>query len=257
MSYLTPQDQYVHSVVARKAPLFLGAGSLDPVANIIREWATQYLLEIKLSGSYVKGTAVAGSADADIFISLNQSVLCGRTPTLETLYNSLATYFRVKGYTVKLQNVSLGVEHAGIHVDLVPAVKHPGNTNDHSLYRRKKNSWTKTNIDKHIDHVKNSGRATEIRAAKIWRNLHNLDISSFYLELVVLEALKGKSLTAVADNFLSVLDYLKTTFVFATIIDPANSANKISDELSIAERQAIANKAKASRAQPNWGTIIW
>ena len=257
MPYLTLQDQYVHSIVTSKAPLSLGAGSLDPVANIIKEWAGQYLLELKMSGSYAKGTAVAGSADADIFISLGQSVLCGNTPTLEKLYNSLAAYFRAKGYTVKLQNVSIGIEHAGIHVDLVPAVKHPGNTNDHSLYRRKKNTWTKTNVDKHIDHVRNSGRTIEIRAVKIWRNLYNLDISSFYLELLVLDALKGKLLTSPADNFLSVLDYLKTTFILATITDPANSSNKISDELSTAERQVIANQAKTSRSQQSWETIIW
>lgn len=257
MSYPTPQDQYVYKTVVSKSPISLWAGSLDPVANITRKWAGQYLLELKMSGSYAKGTAVAGSADADIFISLSQSVLCGSTPTLEKLYNSLAAYFQANGYITKLQNVSIGIEHAGIHVDLVPAVKHTGNTNDHSLYRRKKNTWMKTNVDKHIDYVRSSGRAIEIRAVKIWRNLCGLDISSFYLELVVLEALKGKSLTAHANNFLSVLDYLKTTFILATIIDPANSANKISDELSIPERQVIANQAKASRDQQNWGTIIW
>ena len=257
MSDLTPQDNYVNAIVAARAPRSLRAGSLDPVATIARAWANNYLLELKMSGSYAKGTAVAGSADADIFISLDQSVYCGNTPTLETLYKSLAAYFRNHQYSVKLQNVSIGIEHAGIHVDLVPAVKHPGNTNDHSLYRRKNSTWTKTNVDKHIDHVKKSGRTTEIRAVKIWRNLHGLDISSFYLELVVLEALKGKALIAPASNFMAVMDYLKTTFVLATITDPANTANKISDELSIAERQFIANQAKASRSQPNWGTIIW
>jgi hypothetical protein len=39
---------------------------------------------------------------------------------------------------------------------------------------------------------RNSGRVNEIRALKVWRQCHNLDFPSFYLELTLIDALWGK-----------------------------------------------------------------
>src|SRR5262249_51388151 len=208
----SPQDTYVEGVVARRLPATIGAGSLNGLVATIRQWADQYLLEIKPSGSYAKGTAVAGSADIDLLISLRDDVLSGRTPTLSDVYRSLKDWLSHAGYPTRLQNISIRAALPGINVDLVPAVKRPGNTNDHSVFKRKVNSWRQTNVDTHIDAVRNSGRTFDIKAIKIWRNLHGLDVSSFYLELVVLEALRGRSLYNPAQNFLHVLDFLGTQF---------------------------------------------
>ena len=247
----------MENVVAAKQPGIIASNTLDSLLAIIRIWATQYLLEFKFSGSYAKGTAVAGSSDVDLLISLRNDVLTGNTPTLSTLYDSLNARLGASGYSTRLQNVSIGVIHGGISVDLVPAVKQQGNTNDHSLFKRKANSWTKTNVDTHINKVKNSGRLLDIKAVKIWRNLHQLDISSFYLELVVLEALSGKSLYSPASNFLAVMEFLENQFVWRNFIDPANTANMISEELTTQQRQLIATQARTSRGEPNWGQIIW
>src|SRR5262249_7638212 len=151
------------------------------------------------------------------------------------------------GYTTRLQNISIRVALPGINVDLVPAVKRPGNTNDHSVFKRKVNSWRQTNIDTHINAVRNSGRTFDIKAVKIWRNLHGLDISSFYLELVVLETLKGRALYNPAQNFMHVLDFLGSQLAVRNILDPANTANLVSDELNASEKQAIARQAMDSR----------
>lgn len=253
----SPGDAYVEGVIARKPPATIAAGSLNQLVATIRTWANQYLLEIKPSGSYAKGTAVAGSADIDLLISLRNDVLSGNTPTLSALYHSLDNWLRNAGYTTRLQNISIRVSLPGINVDLVPAVKRPGNTNDHSVFKRKANTWRQTNIDTHINSVKNSGRTLDIKAVKIWRNVHGLDISSFYLELVVIEALRGRSLYNLAANFLHVMDFIGSQFVARNIQDPANTANIVSDELTSAERQMIARQAITSRNQSNWGQIIW
>lgn len=97
----------------------------------------------------------------------------------------------------------------------------------------------------------------EIRAIKIWRNLHQLDFPSFYLELTVLDALSGKSRNQLAANFLTVLEYLRDSLVNARVIDPANSNNTVSDDLSSAEKQVVANAAATSRNKPYWSDIIW
>jgi hypothetical protein len=248
LPHKSPEDVYVEAVVARKPPAAMAT---------IKAWANQYLLEIKPSGSYAKGTAVAGSADIDLLISLRNDVLSGNTPTLSDLYHSLKNRLAAAGYITRLQNVSIRVSLPGISVDLVPAVKRIGNTNDHSVFKRKANTWRQTNIDTHINVIKNSGRTLDIKGVKIWRNLHGLDISSFYLELVVIEALKGRSLYNPAANFIHVMDFIGSEFAARHIQDPANTANIVSDELTAAERLTIARQAINSRKQPSWGQIIW
>jgi hypothetical protein len=140
---------------------------------------------------------------------------------------------------------------------LVPGKKQPGATNDHSIYKRKMGTWTKTNIYKHISHIKGCGRKNEIRAVKIWRKLHRLEFPSFYLELSVIEALKRRSLAKLSVNFGRVLEYLSDKFENASIVDPANSNNIISEDLSVAEKRHIAEMAYASFCQPSLDSVIW
>lgn len=97
-------------------------------------------------------------------------------------------------HVVRKQNVSLGIKglrynSVPIDVDIVPAKQQNINSNHHSLYKSKQNSWTQTNVKMHIDLVKNSGRREFIKLVKIWRECHHLEFPSINLELSVLDAL--------------------------------------------------------------------
>ena len=104
------------------------------------------------------------------------------------------------GFSVRRQNVSIGIDYNSDQIDLVPARRQSQYGNDHSLYVSKKNSWIKTNIDTHISQVSNSNRLNEIKLVKIWRNANNLDFPSFYLELVVIDALYNRTTGATELN---------------------------------------------------------
>lgn len=248
---------YIDGVISRHAPRQIGPGSLTAVEQTLRSWAGPYLLELKAAGSFAKGTAVAGSSDIDIFVSLSQGCLSGGTPTLALVYSSLTSALTNAGHQVRLQNVSQRIQVSGFNIDVVPGVKQAGNTTDHSLYKRKSGTWRQTNIDTHINTIASSGRISEIRAIKIWRNLRSIDISSFYLELVVLRALSGRVTGNTAENVWEVLRFLAEDFETASILDPANTNNVISEELTAAEKTRIASLAFQSRTQPNWSTVIW
>lgn len=251
-------DEYLQNLITQNR-VATGEGSAasnagNAVYPIVKRWAGQYLRKGSYSGSYAKGTAIRGRTDVDIFISLNSN-----TPdTLKQLFDGLYSWMLKNGYPyARKQNVSVHVVHNGIEVDLVPAVHLGGNTEDHWLYVNKANrERTKTNVDTHISTVRESGRSNEIILAKIWRKNHNLDIPSFYLELAVIEALKYKR-SGIADHFLAVLDYLSNGFSSARFVDPANTANIISDDLTDAEKRVIASKAGESRRQQSWGSIVW
>ena len=250
-------DEYVLYILQKYA---VQTGSNSPAesnARLIipqlRQWAGSYLVDVFYSGSYAKGTGVLGSADIDIFISLHPS-----TPqSLGEIYESLFQQASAQGWNPKRQNVSIGITYNGVKIDLVPGKVQSGQINYHSLYVRRRSSWTQTNVKLHIDEVIKSRRVNEIRAIKIWRNLHKLDFFSFYLELSLMNALAYKPTTTVAQNVITALEYLESSFPTARVLDPANTNNVISDGLTAAEKKAIADQARLSRQATNWNQIIW
>lgn len=108
-----------------------------------------------------------------------------------------------------------------------------------------------------LNYVSASGRTNEIRLTKIWKDLRGLNFPSFYLELMVIDALKGRMQGQLASNFWEVLRFLCQDFIGRIYYDPANTNNRISDDLTAQERQAIATAACQSRQQQLWTNIVW
>ena len=253
---MTP-DQYLLSVLAKyRVPLTasIAANRARQALNpLISKWANQYLLAILFSGSYAKGTVVRGGTDLDLFISVSPT-----TPeTLREIYQTLLNALKAHFILPRRQDVSIGIKYQGLKIDIVPGKKRPGNTLDHSLYRSKAGTWIQTNVLKHIAHVRKSGRVNEIRALKIWRQLHSLDFPSFYLELAVIRALSGRWSNQLADNVLTVLDFFANNLTNARIVDPANTNNIVSDDLTVAEKRSIANQARLSESMAYWSQVLW
>ena len=252
-------DEYLQSLINRyRVPQTVYGTAAYDAANaiypIIHKWANIYLRDVSVSGSNAKGTAIRGKTDVDLFISLKSDT----KESLKDIFTILHTCMIENGYqSAQKQNVSVHVLHHGIEVDLVPAVNFGGNSEDHWLYVNRPNrERTKTNVAKHIALIQSSGRTNEIIITKIWRQKHRLDFPSFYLEIVVLEALKYKR-DGFASNFMSILEYLSTSFESARFLDPANSNNIISDDLTDAEKKTIATQAQRSKREQNWGGIVW
>jgi len=229
-------------------------GALDTERTILKP--QNYLLGIAPSGSIVKGTNIVGATDVDLFISLSH-----KTPnTLEEIYSSLSKYLGLLGFCTREQDVSIGINYKNLWIDLVPAKKHSGPTNDHSIYRKKTGSWTKTNVKRHVMLVNKSGRKNEIRAIKIWRNLHGLEFPSFYVELTVIEALRRCAVGRLTVNLQRVFEYLSSDFTKARIVDPANSNNVVSEDLDDKAKHSIVRAALSSRImalRSTWEEIIW
>jgi hypothetical protein len=254
-------SNYVEDIIKKyKHPIGLDTTTkntvFDPLETLIRKWAFNNnlsLADIKLSGSRAKGTAISLSTDLDMFISLSSS----NTTSLKDIYNSLFDYFNQPGFYCRKQNVSIRVTYNGKYVDIVPSRRQSQYGGDHSLYKRKQDSWMQTDVDKHINIVKNSNRIEEIAAAKIWRYRHNLDFSSIFLELVTIEATKNMGTTDHDSNFLYFLNFIRDNIQSVKIVDPANTNNVISDDLTIAEKKVLSDQARKSRNEQYWKDIIW
>jgi hypothetical protein len=255
---MTPQDAYVSTVLTRytvpsgpQSPTELAATAIAPS---LVQWTNGNLSPagIHYSGSYAKGTGIAGGTDVDLFISL-----AATTPnSLSDIRANLFRWCTNQGWRPTQQDVSVGITYSGTKIDLVPGKVQEGYTNYHSLHRRS-GSWTQTNVQEHIRVVLTSGRQQEIRAIKLWRQLNGLDFPSFYLELMVIRALSGRPNNNLAANVVHALQFIGANLETARIVDPANTNNVISEDLTLIEKRRIAQVAAASAIKPNWNQIIW
>lgn len=248
-------DAYLTSILAREAvdssPQSALWGARDRLTPILSNWAGRMLMGISPSGSFAKGTANRSGTDLDLFVSLSPET----RETLKDVYESLFGKLASAGLAPRRQNVSVGVRVGGVDVDLVPGKRQSLLGADHSLYRRKADSWTQTNVQVHIDYVQRSGRQSEVRLLKLWRDQNGLDFPSFYLELAVIRALE-RAAGSLADRVWNAFGYLAADFERARFVDPANTNNVVSDDLTVAEKSRIREHAARALAARTWQEII-
>jgi hypothetical protein len=229
----------------------------------LQTWASGCFIEIKESGSRAKGTAISLASDVDYLVSLKNG--CNQNNGgLEFTYNQLYQHLINAGYqNVRKQNVSIRINLNSLEIDITPATKQLGNTNDHSIWISKKGTWKQTNIQKHITDISQSGRTNEIKLLKIWRGLNRLDFPSIYLDYLVINNIllnKSKEIANLGNNVWHALNELAKDNgnpLSARIIDPANSSNILSDLLNQTEKNKIINAAKTASRQSNWNQIVW
>jgi hypothetical protein len=253
---MTPDEYLVQ--IAAKYRADAGANSLPyklahEMSPLIRQCFSDNLNEIYFAGSYEKRTGIKGDSDLDLFVSLKYTT----EASLKNMYFKLYSHLSSKGLQPIQQNVSVGLNYKQIHIDITPGIQQGPNRNDHSIYRSRIDSWVKTNIFDHIEHIKKSNRTNEIIILKVWKKLHNLQFPSFYLELAVLDALHNRPTNNTASNLVVIFRYLSEDFVTTRIIDPVNSNNIVSDDLNYNEKMLISRSAADSLSQSNWANVVW
>lgn len=247
-------DRYLRDILRREAVF---TGLLSPYAQastvltpIIWRWGWPYVTSVSPSGSIAKGTANRTDCDLDILISLSSSC----TLSLADICTKLRNALWESKLPASLQNASVKTRVGDLEVDLVPARQH-FLSGDHSIYNKRKDSWRKTNVQKHVQMVSSSGCLEEIRLIKLWRNQWNLDFPSVFLELAVIRGLAPHWYGTISNRFLAILDFLSSDILTLKIVDPANPSNDISDDLTVTEKAKIRDAARQS-LQRNWAGIV-
>ena len=258
-------DEYLRLILNKKSSNY-DAVAIEAVKKffypIVIEWSNGYLNDYFVAGSIAKGVSIKGRSDFDFFVSVKSSCNNSLSEIYNTLFNTLSHYSSIKGFTVRKQNVSLGIKgllynYIPIDVDIVPAKQHAINSNYHSLYKSKQDSWIQTNVKGHIDLSKNSGRRDFIKLIKIWRECHKLEFPSINLELSVLEALKGYSYyISLERGFNIIMEYFVDSFVYSKIVDPYNTNNIVSNDMTDNDKLLVKEKAKQTFSTM-WRNIIW
>ncbi|MFZ0392543.1 MAG: nucleotidyltransferase, partial [Terracidiphilus sp.] len=220
---------------------------------LIARWAGASLVDIFPSGSFAKGTGNRSGTDIDLFLSLREET----DWSLGEIYDGLDRMLRAAGFAVRRQNVSLNVKVNGCSVDLVPGKRQNRLTGDHSLYLRRRDTWIKTNVKKHVQWVGRTGRRAEMRLMKLWRDQRGLDWPSFYVELGTARALEEQILPGtLSGNLRRVLEFARDRVERARLVDPANGNNVVSDTLTGEEKRLIARAAAAALKETDWRRMV-
>ena len=206
------------------------------------------------AGSYGKQTMIADNFDLDIVAYW--PVSC--TYTLKDIFEAVGPLLQSKWKSAKPKTVAWTISfQGGFHIDVVPGRALDQAYKEANLYRSDKDSTMKTSIKVHIDTVRSSGRQEAIRLMKLWRTRNAVPWQkSLPLELMTIEALRGTSTIDLEQQLLKVFAHVRDTIERVRIVDPANSNNVVSDELSDGDRQAIKAGAQAAIDARLWSEVF-
>jgi hypothetical protein len=209
---------------------------------------------IRYGGSKAKGTMNKESYDLDLtcyFPHDDESAGATLAEIYSTVEEALRSKYwtESKGSAIRLR--SRDDYRADFHIDVVPGRFVEDDQGDVHLYRTGgEKKYLKTNLDVHIDNVKDSGVVPAIRLLKLWAVRNGVGIKTFALELLAIELLEGRKSRALADQLDHVLTEFRDNPDDLAIEDPANPhGNDLSELLNDAVRAELQRVARHTLEQ--------
>lgn len=182
---------------------------------------------IRWAGSMSKNTMIRESYDGDMTCYFEHDDT-GAGATLEEIYNN--TVEALAGdYQVERKSSAIRVRdkkdwHLDLHVDVVPGRFTDEEKSDVFLHRTTGDKQRlKTNLQIHIDHIRDSGVVDAIRLVKLWRVRNGLEAAkTFALELLVVMLLHKRKTSALSAQLEHVWTEFRDHAADLTVEDPAN-----------------------------------
>jgi hypothetical protein len=220
------------------------------VEGILRAHFSQSAPTIRYGGSHAKGTMNKEAYDLDVICYFpHDDTTAGET--LEEIYHNTASALTPK-YWVEPKPSALRLKDrdpqrmsVDFHIDVVPGRYIDDSKTDTFLYQSSgEKKRLKTNLEVHINHVKDSGVVDAIRLLKLWRGRRGLMVKHFALDLLTIKLLKGKRSTNLTSQLEHVWTELRDHGGSITIEDPANpTGNDLSELLNSSIRLGLSSVA--------------
>jgi len=225
-------------------------GHRADVEALLRKHFDKSSPTIRYGGSKAKGTMISEAYDLDLIVYFpHDDSPAGET--LEDICNNVRKALSAK-YLVQPKQSALRLQdnnpkNAGVdfHIDVVPGRYTDDSNTDAFLFQASgEKKRLKTNLDVHINHVKDSGVRDAIRLLKLWRVRNGVNIKHFPLELVIIELLRGKKSSSLSQQLDHVWTEFRDNVDDITIDDPANpTGNDLSELLNDAVRSELSSVA--------------
>lgn len=206
------------------------------------------------AGSYGKQTMIRERYDLDIVVYWPM----GTNYTIKDIFDATGAQVKKLWSTAHPKTVCWETNfHGGFHIDVVPGRALDVNYREANLHRTDTGTTLKTSLKVHIDTVRGSGRRQAIRLLKLWRERKNVPFKkSFLLEMMTINGCSGTPTADLPGQVLAALRYIGDKIETVNMIDPANSNNSLSDDLSRSERQLIKQAALNALGASTWDAMF-
>ena len=236
------------------------------VEELLREHFNKSSPTIRYGGSKAKGTMIREAYDLDVIsYFLHNDTDAGET--LEDIYKNVSKalsskyFIEPKPSALRIKDKDPKTYGVDFHIDVVPGRYTDDSKTDVFLYRASgEKKRLKTNLEVHINHVKNSGVIDAIRLLKLWRIRNGLNVKHFALELFTIDLLKKKKSAELSDQLEHVWKELRDNVDAISIEDPANpTGNDLSDLLKSGVRSELSSVARSTLdiiQKSGWETVF-
>lgn len=219
---------------------------------------------IRYGGSKAKGTMNKASYDLDLICYFPaDDTTAGET--LKDIYydvrDALAGHYTVELKPSALRLRGCDASKPDFHIDVVPGRYTDSKKADSFLFQSSgEKQRLKTNLQGHIDHVRDSGVRDAVRLNKLWKVLNGLSVRNFVLELVTIKLLTKKKNASLPEQLQHVWTELRDNIDDLTVEDPANpQGNDLSALFDSTIKQHLKSAATAALtliATSGWSSIF-
>lgn len=205
----------------------------EKIKTLLQDHFSDSSLSVLWAGSKAKGTMIKASYDGDVTCYFDHESDEDSGDTLEEIYNNvvsaLETSYSVERKTSAIRVRDLRDWSTDLHIDVVPGRFTDGDRSDVFLFQEGgEKSRLKTNLQKHIDHIRDSGVREAIRLGKYWRTQNGISSAkTFVLELLIVKLLEGRVGDSLEDQLLHVFTEFRDNAEGLSVKDPANSNNDL------------------------------
>lgn len=218
----------------------------EAIESIIRDAYPDSIIMFTHGGSRAKGTIIREDYDLDeVLYMQNGDTAAGET--LEDIFENIAKLLG-KHYIVRRKRSALRLsmkDGRDLKVDVVPGRYVDETQTDVFIHQNEGDkARLKTNIVKHVAHVRDSGCTDVIMLVKLWRTRDGISIKTFPLELLVIEVLSFDNSGTLDVRFRRVLTAFRDDINDLSIEDPANpTGNDLSHALTDKIRNTLSKVA--------------
>lgn len=201
------------------------------IENTLSEHFSKAHPTIRWGGSMAKKTMVRESYDGDMICYFPHDEV-GAGSTLEDIFDNVAVALET-AYSVERKTSALRVRDPStratkgfaqdLHIDVVPGRFTSDEKHDVFLHRSTGDKERlKTNLQVHIDHIRDSGVRPAIRLMKLWNVRNGIEAKTFVLELLVVKLLQEMKDATLDKQLELVWTEFRDNAGHLTVEDPAN-----------------------------------
>lgn len=237
-------EQYLEDLVKKyvKSNRNLNETIIKELKKTILSFEHKKIHQIVTFGSSIKGTNIRENPKVKLLISMKEK----DKRSLEEITLWMYNYLKTPKAEIERKDNQLNFNFKGIDFNIFIAKRKDKTYNYHVMQNVNLIKEIVTNFNIHTLNVVESNFQKEIILMKLWREKHNLNFPTMYLELVVVDVLRKCNKKNLFSRIIRILDFLRKDFIQEKFYDPSNTNNVISEYISLEDKRKIQTMAKLS-----------